>query len=183
MYIRLAYRHNEATSPTEGRSAESVKGTQPNRLGIMTILLPAGIINVLGRTTNTEQFFYCCMTRAERKQNWTVRIEDTTVVVKLPDGIELDQETGQRINEQFFDAVEQPHVDSVLTLLRVEDPLSSGLFEEVQRGADRAAAAGVVRWAIHVETRIKGMAFESKLDDLDTEVFEDEQSAREWVET
>jgi hypothetical protein len=114
-------------------------------------------------------------------QEWEVRIEDSTVVVELPDGIELDRQTGRQINEQLFDAVEQDTVDSVLTLLRVEDPLSSGLFEEVQRGADRAAAAGVTRWAIHVETKIKGMAFESKISDLETAVFEDEQAAREWV--
>jgi hypothetical protein len=121
------------------------------------------------------------MARNSPVQDWDVRIEGSTVIVELPAGIELDQQTGQKINEQFFDAVERPSVDSVLTLLRVEDPLGSGLFEEVQRGADRAAAEGVGRWAIHVETKVKGMAFESKITELDTEVFEDEQAARSWV--
>ena len=114
-------------------------------------------------------------------QNWDVRVTDNTVVVELPEDIELDRQTGQQVNQQFFAATEQPHVDSVLTLLRVEEPLGSGLFEEVQRGADRAAADGVTRWAIHVQEKIKGMAFKSNIDGLETRVFEDERQARDWV--
>jgi hypothetical protein len=117
----------------------------------------------------------------ESVQDWDVRVEDDTVVVELPEGVELDRKTGQQINEQFFAATGQPHVDSVLTLLRVEEPLDSGLFEEVQRGADRAAADGVTRWAIQVRERIKGMAFQSNIEDLETRIFEDEQRARDWV--
>ena len=72
-------------------------------------------------------------------------------------------------------------VDSVLTLLRVDDPLGSGLFDEVQRGADRAAAEGVTRWAISVREKIKGMAFESNVEGLDTAVFADDRAARDWL--
>jgi hypothetical protein len=122
------------------------------------------------------------MSGIESVQSWDVRVEDNTVVVELPEGIELDQETGQKINEQFFAATERAHVDSVLTLLRVEEPLSSGLFDEVQRGADQAAANGVTRWAIQVQEKIKGMAFGSNIDGLETEVFEDEQQARDWID-
>jgi hypothetical protein len=121
------------------------------------------------------------MAKATPSEEWDVRTEAGTVVVELPAGIELDEETGKRINEQFFGAVERPEVDSVLTLLRVEDPLGSGLFDEVQRGADRAVAEGIERWGIVVERQVKGMAFESNLEDLETEVFEDEDEAREWV--
>ena len=122
------------------------------------------------------------MSDSESARSWDVRIEGSTVVVELPAGIELDRETGQRINERFFESVGQTGVDSVVTLLRVEDPLGSGLFDEVQRGAQRAAAEGVTRWAIHVREKIKGMAFESNIDGLDTQVFEDERAARDWVD-
>jgi hypothetical protein len=115
---------------------------------------------------------------ATTETKWDVRVEDTTVVVELPEDIELDRETGERINKQFFEAVSRPDVTSVLTLLRVEDPLDSGLFDEVQRGAQEAADNGVTDWAIVVRQKIKGMAFESQIDGLETAVFENERRAR-----
>lgn len=121
------------------------------------------------------------MSHTEPVKNWDVRVENGTVVVELPDGIELDQQTGQQINDEFFEAVGQPNVDSVLTLLRVENPLGSGLFAEVKRGSDEAAAKGVSQWAIHVQQKVKGMAFTSQIDELETKVFEDEQTARDWL--
>ncbi|RLM88036.1 hypothetical protein D3D01_22095 [Haloarcula sp. Atlit-7R] len=121
------------------------------------------------------------MSATESVQNWDVRIEDNTVVVELPENIKLDQQTGEKINQQFFVATGQTHVESVLTLLRVEEPLSSGLFEEVKRGANKAAADGATRWAIYVQEKIKGMAFESNIEGLETKVFENEQRARDWV--
>jgi hypothetical protein len=113
--------------------------------------------------------------------DWDVRIDGQTVVVELPHGLTLDKETGEQINAAFADAVERRHTESVLTLLRVEEPLSSGLFEEVTHGAQLAADNDIQRWAIVVEQQVKGMAFESNLDALDTQVFEDEAAAREWL--
>lgn len=121
------------------------------------------------------------MSQATETGDWDVRVEDGTVVVELPAGIELDRETGEAINSQFFEAVSRSDVDSVLTLLRVEDPLGSGLFEEVQRGAEQAVANGVSRWGIVVEEKIMGMAFENQIEGLETGVFEDEAKARELV--
>lgn len=120
----------------------------------------------------------CCMAV---QTNWSVSVDNGTVVVELPATLSLDRETGEQINEAFFEAVTKPTTDSVLTLLRVEDPLDSGTFEEVKRGADRAAANDINRWAIVVERKIKGMAFGNSIDGLETAVFEDEQAAREWL--
>ena len=112
---------------------------------------------------------------------WDVRTESGTVVVELPDGIELDKETGEQINDAFEAGVTRPRSDTVLTLLRVNDPMGSGLFEEVQHGAELAGENGIDRWAIVVEETIKGMAFESNIEGLETEVFEDQDAAREWL--
>ncbi len=114
-------------------------------------------------------------------QSWDVRTEGATVVVELPKGLELDEKAGKQINEAFAEAVGKAHTDTVLTLLLVENPMSSGLFEEVKRGSELAAKNGIDRWAITVEKQIKGMAFESNLDGLDTAVFEDEDAARDWL--
>lgn len=118
----------------------------------------------------------------EQQVDWSVHTEQGTVVVDLPRGLELDGDEGKRINEAFFEAINEPGAETVLTRLRVENALGSGLFDEVQRGADAAADAGISRWAIAVQERVKGMAFDSQLSGLDTEVFDDEQSAREWLE-
>ena len=117
----------------------------------------------------------------EADHDWDVRVEDSTVVVELPTGLELDRETGERINAEFFDAVARPDTDSVLTLLAVENPLGTGLFDEVQRGAEEAARSGVTDWAIVVQEQVKGMAFQSSIDDLSTDVFEDERDARQFL--
>ncbi|MFC7029307.1 hypothetical protein ACFQH8_21300 [Halomicroarcula sp. GCM10025710] len=77
------------------------------------------------------------MSGTESLQNWEVRVEDNTVVVELPEDIKLDQQTGQKINEQFFAATGQTHVESVLTLLRVEEPLS--------RDCSMRSSAGLIR--------------------------------------
>jgi len=116
-----------------------------------------------------------------QRTDWNVRTERGTVIVDLPAGLELDGEEGKRINEAFFEAVNEPGTERVLTRLRVEDALGAGLFDEVQRGAEAAAEAGISRWAIVVRERVKGMAFDSQLSGLDTQVFEDEQAARTWL--
>ena len=121
------------------------------------------------------------MSVSDSTQTWDVRTEGTTVVVELPAGLELDGKTGEQINEAFAAAVGSPRADSVLTLLRVSDPMSSGLFDEVQRGAELAAENGIDQWAIAVEEKVKGMAFQSNIDGLATSVFANEDAAREWL--
>lgn len=120
-------------------------------------------------------------TEPTHSDQWTVRTENQTVVVELPAGLTLDGETGKQINERFAEATGRYGTTNVLTLLRVENALAAGVFEEVKAGADLAASNGIERWAIVVEEQIKGMAFESKIDDLETKLFEDEDAAREWL--
>lgn len=120
--------------------------------------------------------------KTSRVADWRVTRENGTVVVELPPGLELDEQVGKEINDAFFDAVSWPGTASVLTLLGVDNALSSGLFEEVKKGADVAAQNGISRWAIVVQERVKGMAFDSQISGLETKVFEDEAAAREWLE-
>jgi hypothetical protein len=114
--------------------------------------------------------------------DWSVHTEQDTVIVDLPRGLELDGDEGKQINEAFFEAIEKPGATKVRTQLRVENALGSGLFNEVQRGAEAAADAGITRWAIVVQERVKGMAFDSQISGLDTKVFEDDEEATAWLE-
>ncbi len=115
------------------------------------------------------------------QSQWYVETDGETVVVELPAGLELDESTSKAINEAFAEQVSRPGADSVLTLLSIDNALSRGVFDEVKKGADLAAAEGIDKWAIVVNERIKGMAFDSNIDGLETTVFEDEADAREWV--
>lgn len=112
---------------------------------------------------------------------WELTCEDDTVTVELPADLKLDEEMGTAINEEFIEAVKRDEVSSVLTVLRVEDPLSSGVFSAVQQAGDTAVNSGVTQWAIVVEQQVKGMAFQSQLSDIDTKVFETEAAAREFL--
>jgi hypothetical protein len=114
---------------------------------------------------------------------WDVRTEAETVIVELPAGLELTKETGESINKAFAEAVGKPATTRQLTILETDDPLSSGLFEELKKGADLAAENGITQWAVVVDEQIKGMAFESKLDGLETEIFESRATAEDWFDS
>jgi len=111
---------------------------------------------------------------------YQIRTEGRTVVVDLPNTLTLDDEVSEQINEEFADAIADPRVDSVLTFLYVENALSTGVFDEVKKGAQLANTNDIERWAV-VAQRVKGMAFDSSLDGLETRLFEDETAAREWL--
>jgi len=115
-----------------------------------------------------------------QNKSWDVRAEGETVIVELPADVELDKKTGEQINKEFAEVTGNPRTKYQLTLLETENPLSSGLFDEVKKGGEIAAENGITHWAIVVNESIKGMAFDSNLDDLNTEVFEGRSEAEDW---
>jgi len=111
-----------------------------------------------------------------------VRTENTAVVVTIPPGAELDESEAKAVNEQFLSRVrDDDDVTGALTVLRTENPLSGEVFEQVAEAAAAGAEHGVSRWAVVVDERVKGMAFSSQLEGLETELFEDEQPALNWL--
>ena len=115
-----------------------------------------------------------------QSESWDVRVEEKKVIVELPAGVELDEETGKQINEEFAEATGKPQTKYQLTLLETENPLGSGLFDEVKEGGEIAAKNGITHWAIIVNEQIKGMAFNSNLDAINTKVFESRSEAEDW---
>jgi hypothetical protein len=110
-----------------------------------------------------------------------VRTENTAVVVTIPPGAELDESEAKAVNEQFMSRVRDDGVTGALTVLRTENPLSGEVFEQVAEAAAAGAEHGVSRWAVVVDERVKGMAFSSQLEGLETELFEDKQPALNWL--
>lgn len=133
----------------------------------------------LGWALIVFQFYLIIMSQTTQ---WDVRIEEETVVVELPAGVELDRETGEQINNQFAEATAKPQSTYQLTLLGTEDPLGSGLFDEVKKGGEIAAENGITHWAIVVNERIKAMAFDNNLDGVNTSIFESRSEAEDWFD-
>ena len=115
-------------------------------------------------------------------RSWDVRVEGDTVVVELTKGLTLDEDASEEINERFGPAIRRPHVENVLTLLHVDHSISAELLAEVKEGADLAVDNGITHWAIVADETIKGLAFNSSLEGLETKVFKSEAEARSWME-
>lgn len=116
-----------------------------------------------------------------RDNEWTIELRDDTVVVTFPEGSKLDQQAGREVNETFMRLVEKEDTRKCLTELYIDDPLDSDVFEELEQAADAAVENGISKWAVVVDARVKGMAFRSQLDGLDTNVFEERSAALEFL--
>lgn len=112
---------------------------------------------------------------------WDLYVEDGTVVGEFSEESRIDAETAEAVQAEFFERIERPGVTTALTILRTENPLHGDGLEFVEDAAEAAAANGIERWAVVVDKRIRGMAFDSKLDGLETEIFEDEADARAFL--
>ena len=112
------------------------------------------------------------------ESEWEVWVDDCTVVVELPRKLALDAASSERMHEMLTAAVARPGVERVLTLLRVEHPLSAGLYDVVRNAARQAAAHGVRAWHVVAEHEAKGTALARAVSGLETAVFEDERAAR-----
>jgi len=111
-------------------------------------------------------------------EDWDIRVEGGTAVVELPRRLTLDRQAGDRMHEAFRDVVLRHDVDRVLLLLDVEHPLSAGLHDVVEKGAQTAVENGVTDWAIVAEHASKGVALEREITGVETAVFDDEREAR-----
>lgn len=74
----------------------------------------------------------------------------------MPAGLERDEQRGGSIDEAVAEAVGEPATTHQSTILETDDPLSSGVFEELKTGAELAAENGITQWAVVVDERIEG---------------------------
>lgn len=110
-----------------------------------------------------------------------VTTEENAVVVTIPSGAELDEEEAKAVNEEYMSRVQNDHVTGALTVLKSENPLSGRVFEQVKEAAAAGADHGISRWAIVVDERVKGMAFSSQIDEIETKLFENKRPALNWL--
>lgn len=108
------------------------------------------------------------------------RVEGDTLVVTVGDGVSLDRVDAKHVNRGFVHALTERNVSACLTVLRTEDALDSGAFEEVERAAAAGVSQDVARWAV-VADDVEGAAFADHVEGIETRLFRDEDAALEWT--
>lgn len=123
------------------------------------------------------------MSKQQRGDNWTVEIDDTVMVWEFLPGMELSafRDDAYPIYEQLLDEYD---VTGMVTVVKLDDALSSEVFEIWEKSALRAEQAGIERWAVVAEG-IKALSLGGKVDTggLDTLTTEDRTEALEWART
>jgi hypothetical protein len=70
------------------------------------------------------------------------------------------------VNEEFERLAADPDVDTHVSVLRMDSPLSSGVFEKAQEAATVGVEHGITTW-IAVSEGIKGQAMKSEIGSIE----------------
>jgi len=108
------------------------------------------------------------------RPKWDVRVEQRDVVVELPRRLSLDTWGSERLADAVAAAVVRD-VARVVVLVRVERPLSDGLFDALVQSARAAAAEGVTDWHVVAETEPTATAVARGIPAVDTTVVTEDQ--------
>jgi hypothetical protein len=121
------------------------------------------------------------MSLSERGDGWTVEIDDGVMVWEFLPGMEVPafEEEAYPVYEDLLSAHD---VGGLVTVVRIDDPFDAEAFAVWERSAQRAADAGVDRWAV-VADGIKAISLRGQIDvgDLETLTTEDRTEAVEWA--
>jgi hypothetical protein len=91
-------------------------------------------------------------------------------------------EFGQGAYDTFDELLQKNRVDAIVTVVKLDDPFSSEVFDIWERSAKRASKAGLTKWAV-VADGIKSLSLRGKIDtgDLETFTSEDRTEAIDWA--
>jgi len=114
---------------------------------------------------------------------WTVEVDDGVMVWEFLPGMELSA-FGEEAYETFEALLDREQVSAMVTVVELDDPFSSEVFDVWERSAQRASEAGIERWAVVAEG-IKTNSLRGKVEtgDLETLTTEDRTKAVEWCRT
>ncbi len=112
---------------------------------------------------------------------WTVEIDDGVMIWEFLPGMELST-FGDEAYETYEELLGRESVSGMVTIVKLEDPFSPGVFEVWEKSAKRADEAGIERWAV-VADGIKAISLRGKVDTGKLEVLttEDRTEAVEWA--
>lgn len=94
--------------------------------------------------------------------NWDLYVEDNALVADFAADISTDESVFAAVNEAFERLAADPDVDTHISVLRMDSPLSSGVFEKAREAATVGVEHDIDTW-IAVSEGIKGHAMKSEI--------------------
>jgi len=98
--------------------------------------------------------------------DWNMYIDGSAVVIEFEAGIETTSEVFARVNEKFEEVAPRPDVDTHISVLEMESPLSGEVFEKAQEAARAGTEHGITTWII-VSEGIKNKALKSQVGQIE----------------
>jgi len=99
-------------------------------------------------------------------QDWQLTVEDNAVIIEFEADIETTSEVFAQVNEEFEEAATRPGVDTHISVLGMESPMSGEVFEKAQEAAQAGTEHGITTWII-VSEGIKNKALKSQVGQID----------------
>jgi len=121
------------------------------------------------------------MATSRSGESWTVEVDQGVMIWEFLPG--MDPEAfGDEAYDTYEALLEGHGITGMVTVVKLDDPFSSDVFEVWERSAQRADAAGIERWAVVAEG-IKAISLRGKIDTggLETMTTEDRTDAVEWA--
>jgi hypothetical protein len=121
------------------------------------------------------------MSVSKHGDGWTVDLTDGLMVWEFEQGMELS-EFSDSAYPVFEELLAEHDISGMVTVVRLDDPFSSDVFEVWEQSARRIDEAGVDRWAL-VADGVKAISLRGKVDVGDVTVLtsEDRDEATEWA--
>lgn len=94
--------------------------------------------------------------------DWQLYVEDNALIAEFPEGMATDEDVFAAVNEEFERLAAKPGVDTHISVLRMDAPLNSDVFEKAQEAARAGTANDITTW-ITVSADIKNKALKSQV--------------------
>lgn len=121
------------------------------------------------------------MTVTRSGDGWTVELDDGVMVWEFLPGMELSA-FKKDAYPVFEELLESHDITAMVTVVKLDDPFNSEVFEIWEQSASRADEAGIQRWGV-VADGIKAISLRGKIEtgNLETLTTEERTAAAEWA--
>lgn len=109
---------------------------------------------------------------ARANADWRLYVEDNAIVADFPAEMETNEAVFAAVNEEFERLASRESVDTHVSVMGMDAPLNSDVFEKAQEAAAVGTEFGISTWIL-VSDGIKNRALQSKvgaIEGVETEI-------------
>ncbi|QLH77863.1 hypothetical protein HZS55_11385 [Halosimplex rubrum] len=103
---------------------------------------------------------------AQANADWRLYVEENVIVADFPAGMETTESVFAAVNEEFERLASQESVDTHVSVMGMDAPLNSDVFEKAQAAAAAGTEFGITTWVL-VSDGIKNRALQSKVGNIE----------------